>query len=306
MSRKIAVVINPIAGKGKGRKIWQAMSAGLHALFDNVDYRMSNHVDDIKLLTQSLLEEKPDYLLVIGGDGTLSSALNGLISTDKWRVSKTLLAYFNAGSGGDYARQFPIQRVTEFLDRLKHHQQINTNVGKIVFANESVHYFINVASCGFSAYVAQLTQKSTWLKKLGGRVNYFLHALMGLMKYSQTRVRVSIDNYFSREFNLLLMAVCNGQYFGGQMHVAPMAKVDDALLDVAIFHDFNKSSAVLKLRKIYSGKHILEPNVHYLQAKKVRIESLDSKPLFVEADGELVGQTPVSFELLNHPVGIIL
>lgn len=306
MTRRIAVVVNPISGRGQGEKIWRSMSAGLHALFDEVDYRMSNQVHDAKLLTQTLLEKKPNYLLVIGGDGTLSGAINGMIWADKLRAPKTLLAYFNAGSGGDYARQFSRQRVTEFLDRLQHHQSIQTNIGKIVFSDQSTHYFINEASCGFSAYVAELTQKSTWLKRLGGRTNYFLQSLMGLMKYNKSKVRIHIDNYFSSEFNLLLMAVCNGRYFGGHMDVAPMAKVDDGLLDVVIFHDFNKFSSIFKLRKIYSGKHLLESNVHYLQAKKVSIEAVDTRMLSVEADGELAGQLPASFELLADSIRLIL
>ncbi len=305
MSR-IAVVINPVAGGGKAKKTWQVMNPGLHALFDHVDCRMSNNMDDVTLLTRTLLEEKPDYLLVIGGDGTLNNAINGAIDEDKLRSPETLIAYYNAGSGGDYIRQFPKQQMMEFFQRLKQGQTIQTNVGKLVFPDDSVRYFINIASCGMSGYIAKLTQHSKWLKKFGGTINYFLHAFIGLFKYKNTRVRIYIDDHKPQDSNLLLMAVCNGQYFGGRMHVAPMAEINDGLLDVIIFQDFTKFSAILSLPKIYSGKHILDRHIHYIQAKKIRIEVLDSAKVAVEADGECVGHLPVSFELLKQSLSLIV
>ncbi|WP_241480475.1 diacylglycerol/lipid kinase family protein [Legionella norrlandica] len=127
---KIAVVINPIAGGGRGKKVWRVLKPGLHAIFDHIIYRMSNRIDDLEVITVQLLAEKPDRLLIIGGDGTLNHVLNGLIDKDKLRSSQTKIAFFNAGCGGDFIRQFTKQNVTEFLDRLSHNQFINCNIGK--------------------------------------------------------------------------------------------------------------------------------------------------------------------------------
>lgn len=302
----LAVVINPIAGGGKAKKVWQRMSPGLNALFDQVESRMSNNMDDVINLTRNLIEEKPDYLLVIGGDGTLNNAINGLIRHDKLLSPDTALAFYNAGSGGDYVRQFPKQEMIEFFQHLKQRQFIESNVGKLIFADGSVRYFINIASCGLSGYIAHLTQHSRWLKKLGGTANYFFHALIGLLRYKNTQVRIHIDDHQAIESELLLMAVCNGQYFGGRMHVAPMAKVDDNLLDVVIFENFSKWSAITKLIKIYSGRHILDNNVHYIQGKKISIESMIDERISVEADGECVGNLPLVFELLPQSIQIIV
>lgn len=303
---KIAVIINPIAGGGQGEKSWQVLEPGLKAIFDEIVYRMSNRVDDLTVMTESLLVEKPDYLLIIGGDGTLNHVLNGLMENDRLRSPGTKVAFFNTGCGGDFIRQFPEQKVTEFLDRLSHNQSIETNVCKISFPDKSLRYYINISSCGMSGYVVAATAKSKWLKKLGGTVNYLIHSLIALIRYRKSTVRIQIDDALPFECPLLLAAVCNGQYFGGRMHVAPMAKVNDGLLDVVLFQNFTKLEALIKMRKIYSGAHLLDENVHYLQAKKVRIESLESQRIKIEADGESVGILPAVFEVIGGTIPLIV
>ncbi|KTD18829.1 transcriptional regulator [Legionella lansingensis] len=302
----VAVIINPISGGGRGKKAWNVLLPGLRALFDRIDYRMSNQVDDIAQLTTNLLQGNPDYFLIVGGDGTLSHALNGLYVNDELINPHTVYAYFNSGCGGDFASQFPRQRVTEFLDRLSHHHGTQTNIGKITFANQSVRYFINIASCGLSTHVVEKSANSKWIKKLGGSVNYFVNALLGLMTYSHAAVRIQFDENPAFTTEICLMAVCNGQYFGGRMHVAPMARIDDNLFDVVVFHRLSCFAAMRKLVKIYSGKHLLEKQVHYVQAKKIFVEAINAGQLAIEADGELVGHLPACFELLDEKLMLII
>lgn len=196
--------------------------------------------------------------------------------------------------------------MTEFLDRLSHNQFINCDIGKITLSNQVPRYFINIASCGLSGRVVLRASKSKWLKKLGGTLNYLLHSLTGLMTYRETKVRIQIDDAIPFESSMLLMAVCSGQYFGGGMHVAPMAKVNDGLFDVVSFNDFSKLNALLKLYKIYSGSHLLDNNVHYIQAKKIKIEPLEESKIEIEADGESIGWLPAQFELIKEALPLIV
>lgn len=302
----IVVIINPISGGGRGTKAWNILMPGLHALFDKVTFRISNQLDDIARLTANLMEEHPDYCLIIGGDGTLSHALNGLMKEDKLKYPKTHYAYFNTGCGGDFARLFGPQKVMEFLNRLSHHATIETNIGKITFANSSVRYFINIASAGISAHVVSNSEQSQWLKKLGGSVNYFLNALKGLISYQSVPVIIQLDEKTTLESNLFLIAICNGQFFGGRMQVAPLAEINDDLLDVIILQDLPRLKALFKLRKIYTGDHLLEKNVHYVQAKKINLSTPSSNHLLIEADGELIGLLPASFELLETKLQLIV
>ncbi|MBL7480263.1 diacylglycerol/lipid kinase family protein [Legionella bononiensis] len=302
----LAVVINPESGGGRGKKIWLKVQSGLNTLFDKMTYRISACGDELTPLTQELLSDKPDYLLIIGGDGTLSYAINGIIKQDKIEIQKTKIAYFNAGCGGDFIRQFPKQDIIQFLDRLKNNQFVNCNIGKINFIDQPPHYFINIASCGLSGQVVSTVSNSRWFKKVGGSVNYFLHSLVALFTYKRSPVRIQIDDASFFDCSLLLLAACNGQFFGGGMHVAPKAKLDDGLIDVVLFGDFTTFNALLKLPEIYSGTHILDKNVQYVQAKKITIEPKDNSIIHVEADGESIGHLPATFELLEDTFALIV
>ncbi|QRN03169.1 YegS/Rv2252/BmrU family lipid kinase [Legionella sp. MW5194] len=302
--KHIAVIINPIAGNGAGKKIWQALEPGLKALFEKITHRMSNVSDDISGLTRDLLSERPDYLVIIGGDGTLSQAINGIIVADQLPYPELKTAYFNCGCGGDFGRQFPSQHITEFLERLVHNQTISTNVGKITFSDK-ISYFINIASCGVSADVVVSASKTPWLKRVGGGMYYFIHGFKTLLSLKPLDVRIAYDNHPAEEAKMSMIALCNGQFFGGRMHVAPMARLDDDLLDVVMFLDATPLRALLKFRKIYSGRHLRESKVHYRQAKTVLIETL-GKPVPVEADGEMLGYLPARFELIPMQLQLII
>lgn len=303
--KQIAAIVNPVSGGGAGERLWSIIEPGLHALCEHINCRKSNVGEDISTLTTNVLADNPDCLLIIGGDGTLSHAINGLFKTDQLVNAQTHIAYFNTGCGGDFARQFPKQKITEFLDRLAHQQYIESNIGKITFANGQVRYFINIASCGLSGKVAMTSANSTWLKKLGGGINYFMHSLLGLLTYKLTPTKITCDDIATTDHTMLMMAMCNGQYFGGKMHVAPMAKINDDLLDVVIFQDYYGLSRIFKLLKIYSGKHMREKNVHYTQARKISVDPLQQE-IIVEADGEVVGTLPATFSLLEAKLRLII
>ena len=305
-AKRIAVVLNPVAGGGKGSKVWMILRPGLEALFQSIECRMSNRTEDVRVATRTLLEAKPDVLLVIGGDGTLNQAVNGFMHKDRPLQKNAQLAYFNAGCGGDFARLFPPQAITDFLSRMANKVTQKSNIGKIAWDNGHYHYFINIASCGLSAYISQRTAQSRWLKKLGGRLNYLGQSVLGLLHYRAKKVRISIDNETAFDTPMLLLAACNGQYFGGKMHVAPSADCADGLLDIVLFSNMGRFEALWKFPKIYWGKHIQDMKVYFRQAKHIRIEPLEEDCVDVEADGEYLMPLPAEIFLLEKPLEVIV
>ncbi len=82
--------------------------------------------------------------------------------------------------------------------------------------------------------------------------------------------------------------------------------MNDGLFDVVSFNEFSKLNALLKLYKIYSGGHLLDNNVHYVQAKKIKIEPLEESKIEIEADGEIIGCLPAQFELIKETLPLIV
>jgi diacylglycerol kinase family enzyme len=91
-------------------------------------------------------------------------------------------------------------------------------------------------------------------------------------------------------------AVCNGQYFGGGMRVAPAAALDDGRLDVTIWTGVRLSDLVRKRRALYDGTHVGEPGTRTRRATRVVAQSRE--PVLLEVDGEGVGRLPATIEIM--------
>lgn len=304
--KHLAVVLNPIAGGGRSKRLWRQLQMMLGMLFEEITLRITTNSQDIRAFSRELLLLRPDALLIIGGDGTLSHALNGIFEHDQLVSPATTIAYFNAGCGGDFARQFPKQEQRVFLNRLMRREVRMLDIAKMHFPHENRElYFLNIASVGVSNLVALYGQKRPWLKKLGGFLHYFLQGFVALMHYKAVEVRVTCDGLPAIENKPLLVAVCNGRFFGGRMHVAPMARVDDGLLDVVVIEDWSRWLRPFKMMSLYFGRHIYKAKVHYTEAKEVSIES-QTKHVMLEADGDLVGELPVQIRILPGVLPLVL
>ena len=102
----------------------------------------------------------------------------------------------------------------------------------------------------------------------------------------------------------LSVVVANGGYFGGGMHVAQEASLNDSLLDVVVIGDIGKFELLKALPMVYKGTHLTHPKVSLEKAARITIES--SEPVLVQADGELLGEGPASFWLMPAALNVLI
>jgi diacylglycerol kinase (ATP) len=101
----------------------------------------------------------------------------------------------------------------------------------------------------------------------------------------------------------VFVQIANAQYMGGGYHFAPMASMDDGLLDVCVVGDFGKLELIREIPGVYKGKHVGHPKFTHLTAKCIEIKT--SEPAMVQLDGELVGHSPVTFRVLPAAVSLV-
>ena len=172
------------------------------------------------------------------------------------------------------------------------------DIGKVTFmrdGTETVRYFPNIAEVGLgAATVARAESLPRWL----GPTIYFFAFWLTLRKHKRATVKVDlVDRVYEGPMNNLVVA--NGQFFGGGMKVAPKAAPTDGLLDVQIEHA-RKREAIALVPRIYKGEHVPHPDIE--ESKRARLSITADRPLPVEADGEVLGETPASFEVLRDAI----
>lgn len=247
-------------------------------------------------LAREALERGSRFLVAVGGDGTVHEVVNGMIENDKAVNPDAVLGVVAAGSACDFIKTFGIPAMpAHAVSHLDGDGAFSIDIGKMTFMKdgvETVRYFPNIAEVGMgAATVGKAARMPRWF----GPTIYFFAFWLTLFKHKAANVVVDlVDKKYEGPMNNMVIA--NGQFFGGGMKIAPKAAPTDGLLDIQVEHAKKRESVAL-MPKVYKGKHVPHPDI--LEAKRVRCSITSERPLPVEADGELLGETPASFEVLK-------
>ena len=295
MNKSIVVLVNPVAGGGKGKRIFSDIEPLLTKSFEikKVYYTERNDLYDQVLLGSCFL--KPDYIIVIGGDGTLNLIVNAFLSLPDATRGKIIIGYYNAGTGGDFARNLPAQTPISFVDALVNGMSKTFDLG-VVKKGKQDYFFMNVASLGVTEYIASKTRDLPFVKKIGGFILYLSFALFSLFRYRPVDIDLNIDNTLQIRDKILIIAFCNGGYFGGGVNIAPGASLFDGLLDVIIVKNQPKIKTFKHIARLYQATHLSLDYVILQKGRVVEVQPTNHRPLSIELDGE---QTIVSFDKIT-------
>lgn len=226
------------------------------------------------------------FLVAAGGDGTVHEVLNGMAGSD------AVLGVLPMGSGCDFVRSFGIPRDAAGAARRQAGDATRViDVGKVTFDDGQVRYFANIAEAGLGgAVVARAARLPRPLRGLRYSIAFWLV----LPRFERRPARLDVDGSAS-SVRLLNVVVANCQYYGGGMRISPKSVPDDGVLDVLAMVG-PRRVACTTLPTVYRGRHLPHRHITELRGQKIVVES--AVPLLVEADGEMLGTTPATFEIV--------
>lgn len=301
------VVINPIAGSGKGLDDYPLISKLLRDNNIRCEAVFTEHKCHATELTVSAVEMGYRHIIVIGGDGTLHEVVNGLYIQKVVAPSEITVAVIAAGSGNDWIRMYGIPtHYSEAIRAIKDGYTFLQDVAEVEY-EESLYrqkrYMANVAGVGFDAVVNKKYQH----KKMKGKTSRFTYLwclIRSFFKHKSTGVKVWVDGELIYNNLLFSIAIGVGKYNGGGMQQLPAAVADDGLLDVTMIKPVHWWHLLFRLRRLFNGTIYSIGHVMHAQGKRIRIESSPEIPL--EVDGEVLGVTPIEFGVLHREVRVIV
>ena len=301
---KSFVIVNPTAANGRVGKDWPAVQQRLAGLGLEFDSRLTERPMHAAAIAREAALAGFDPIVAYGGDGTLMEVVNGLL-TEPDRPSLAALGIIPGGTGSDFVRTLGIPHdIPEACSRLVNGSERLVDAGHASFkgldGSDRQLYFANVAGLGFDGEVIERAQRSS--KALGGTLTYLGNLLLTLISYENKLVSLQFDGS-AQQRRMNAVVVCNGRYFGGAMHVAPPADLQDGAFDLVLLGDFSKPELVANVPKIYKGTHLTHPKVQIHRAHQIRVESHER--MLVQADGELIGQAPASFRIVPGVLRVI-
>jgi YegS/Rv2252/BmrU family lipid kinase len=234
--------------------------------------------------------------VVVGGDGTVHEAVNGLLASG--RAADVELAVLPRGTGKDFVRSLRIPRdVGGAIDVAREGRARTIDAGRARFrawdGTEGEAYFANFAGAGISGAIARRANVSS--KALGGRVSFFWATTAVFLGWKSASVTADVDGE-RRSGQMFEVLAMNGDYAAGGMWVTPQAEPDDARLDVLLIGDVTKTDFLRTFPKIYRGRHLSHPKIDLLHGATVSVDA--DVPLPIVLDGEQPGTTPARFEIV--------
>jgi diacylglycerol kinase (ATP) len=286
--------VNPASGNGATGKRWPELARRAAALGLAGETLMSERPEHLIELAAQAARDGAELVVAVGGDGTLSETVNGLMLAG----GGSDVATIPLGTGMDFVRTYGIP--TRFDDAVRTALDGATrriDVGRVSYltwtGEAAERYVVNVGSVGMSAAVAQ--RANTMSKALGGRATFFYALVRVFLAWRNTEIEVTLDEA-RRSARMHDVIVANGRYHGGAMRLAPDAEPDDGLFDVLMIGDVNKIDFLTTAPKLYRGTHLSHPKVDLVKAHTVAVDARERLP--IELDGEQVGTTPARFEIV--------
>lgn len=301
-------VVNPSSGGGKTRRAFPEIRKVIERRLGDIDVEYTNAPQHAVALAEAGANEGRELIVAVGGDGTLSETVNGVLRSGKREVRVGLVGQ---GTGGDFRKSLGLEhRLDHYLDALASGKERAVDVGRARFfdneGNAVEHYFLNILSAGMGGLVDRYV--ATGSRLLGGTAAYFFASTKALLKAKIGRVSCKVTRegkVTTRELDSMMIAVCNGRYFGSGMHVAPMAKLDDGQFEVVSLTAPNKLAFAVSSQRIYDGKHLEGEGATHFACEKIEIDLVgdDARDVFLlDVDGEPLGRVPLAIEVMPSAV----
>jgi diacylglycerol kinase (ATP) len=293
-SGRVLAVLNPKAGSAAGEAIHKALTSSCARGDNQLEIHETRDSEDLSSLIRDRISKGVDLVVACGGDGTVGAVANALVGTN------TLLGIVPMGTANVLARELEIPLELGAACRLLvgEHDVATIDVMRV----HGRHYLTQVG-VGLDALMIRDTPAAR--KRRFGKAAYLWTAARHLFGHQPQRFFLEIDGK-ARKTRASQVVVANVGTLGQPpFRWGADIRVDDGMLDVCVV----KAKTLLHYSALFwhvvTGKHRADPNVRYDRARhSVAITS--NKPTLVQADGEVLGETPVRIEVVPGALRVIV
>jgi diacylglycerol kinase (ATP) len=291
---RVTMLTNPASGHGGAPHAAERAVSQLHRRGVDVVAIAGTDAEHAQRLIEGALERGMDALVVVGGDGIISLALQVLAQTD------IPLGIIPAGTGNDHAREFriPTKNPEAAADVIIDGVVETVDLGRIKGPDGTDKWFGTVMAAGFDSLVTDRTNRMRWPH---GRMRYNVAMVAELSKLRLLPFRLTFDG---RELDteLTLAAFGNTRGYGGGMLICPNADHTDGLLDVTMVQSASRTKLIRLFPTVFKGTHI---DLDEVRTERAQTITVDSPGINAYADGEFACPLPVEVSAVPGALKIL-
>ncbi|MGL5959026.1 MAG: diacylglycerol/lipid kinase family protein [Phocaeicola sp.] len=302
---KWGVIYNPKAGSRKTQKRWDEIRSYMESQNIDFDYVQSEGFGSVERLTTTLVNNGYQTIVIVGGDGALNDAVNGIMNASTPDKTNVALGIIPNGIGNDFARYWGIERENykQSIEWIKKRRIRKIDVGTCRYFDDKKHifrYFVNALYIGLGARIVQISNgtRRFW----GTRTLSFLASLFLLLfqrKLHRTHLRINDEHIRGR-----IMTVCIGSSRG--YGLTPSAVPYNGWLDVSVVQRPDLKELLVGLWMLSRGRLLnLKKVVKPYRTRKVKV--LRAQNAIVSLDGRIMEQHfPLEVCILPEALNFII
>jgi diacylglycerol kinase (ATP) len=232
--------------------------------------------EDLPAMIDRAESEGFDVVFAVGGDGTVHETAKALIGR------RPALGVLPIGSGNGFARHIglPLDPAAALAAG---------RGGKIVSIDTAVvntHPFLGVMGIGFDAMIADRFASSS----VRGLETYVREGLRAFSDFKPARYEI-MANGSTLTTNALVIAIANSGQYGNNARIAPLASLQDGLLDVVVIADTTVMEAAFLLARLFHGTINRARGVTSLQTARVTIRRESAGPAHLDGEPLTLSET---------------
>lgn len=288
MSKRLHIrfIINPTSGP----KSRVDVAARIEQHLDHQKYKYkivyTERAGHAPELAQEAAESGCEVVVAVGGDGTVNEVARGLLHTE------TALAILPKGSGNGLARHLKLPLGLEAAIRVLNQGHITT----IDTGNINGHPFFTTAGIGFDAYISSVFAGNT--KR--GLQTYVELVMKEVRNYKHLPVKASINGN-TMDTDCFVMAFANAAQYGNNAYIAPMADIQDGLLDVCLVRKIDLVKALHLSYCMLTKQLANADSAEYFKTDHISVQTEEA--MMYHADGEFLGESK-TFEVKMLPLSL--
>lgn len=292
----VTVLTNPMSGHGNAphaaeRAVARFQERGIDVI--EIVGRDAAHARD---LVDEAVRRGTDALVVVGGDGVISLALQALAHSD------IPLGIVPAGTGNDHAREYrlPTGDPAAAADVIVDGRTETVDLGHIRGADGTTTWFGTVAATGFDSLVSDRVNRMSWPH---GRMRYNVAMVAELSQLRLLPFRLVLDGEREIVAELTLAAFGNTRSYGGGMRICPNADHSDGLLDITMVRTASRTKLIRLFPTVFKGTHV---NLDDVTTDRARTVTVESPGINAYADGEFACPLPVEISAVPAALKILV
>lgn len=294
-------ILNPKSGRSpKQKKLEKDIKdacakrhLSYHIYYTTAPGDATNYVNEMTKISQ-----ERQRFICIGGDGTINEITNAAPSNPNVEFG-----VIPSGSGNDFVRNFTNTSLFAKIDAQIDGEAVALDLIK---CNDS--YCVNMINIGFDCAVVKEASKLKKLKLATPGMSYILGVVVTLFKPFGTQMKIIFDDGEVLEKKFTLTAIGNGRFCGGGFMAAPVAYLQDGLLDICAIDKISRLTFIRLVSSYKSGTYLQNKQaMKYIRHKQVSHFKMEfPEPLPVCNDGEIIGAKSLDFTVIPKAFNFVV